>query len=582
MTGPTSSAEPTASDLAHPLPSEAFVRLAFEFSEPVALIDRRGQLRWSNAPFRAALGPEVDGVTLETALASRRPLDQTGLRKAVAQSQPSRIEVYLQREDKARTVDVALGALDTETGLRSVFLHDVTATRQTAEAIARAEARCDQQNLHDPLSGLFNRRGLLRQLSDAMRKAEETRSNIGLCLVDLDRFRMLNETRGYEVGDELLVECADRLRRLAEPGQILARIGGDLFALVATEVKDLDAFHAKAVRMRDALGHEVSLREGRWAMSVRLGLAFAAPEEIDPATLLIHAEAALADAKSTPGGDIGLFSPATGQRYADRSRLSEEIRAAVEQGEFVACFQPQVELASGRVAGFEALVRWKHPERGLLEPFYFLDIADQLGLESAIDAAMLEQALDGLVTMRAAGHTVPRVAINFSARTMREGDRVDYLLWALEQRDLAPKDVVVEVHESTLITDDDDPAVQTIDRLARSGVRVELDDFGTGYAALSNVARLNIQALKIDRSLVSLMLGHQASAAVVSVIIALAKQIGLLVIAEGIESADEADELARLGCHTGQGYWYSRPLPLEHALTWLERSRRSGARRMIG
>lgn len=571
------------------IPSASLHVLADSTREPAVLVDASGRVVWANRAFRGLSGYDAgccEGQSLVSLLGFEDGDACRMLERALAAEAASELDLAVGGGEGAggRWLDIAVGACDAAHPLRPVHLRDVTAARRQADALARAEALCEHTALHDPLTGLPNRRGLLRHLGEIMRRAEEEHRRIGICLIDLDRFRVLNETRGHQAGDEMLVECAERLRRLAEPGQTLARIGSDLFAMVAPGLADVGAFDAKARRLRNALSCDVTLAGGPWRLSARMGLAVAEPGETDPATLLTHAEVALADAKASPDGDVGLFSPTVGQRFADRSRLADEIRLGLERAQFQPFFQPQVRLADGRLEGFEALVRWHHPERGLLEPCHFLEAAEKLGLEMAIDTAMIEGALDGLVAMRAAGHAVDRISINLSARSMRDADRVDLLGWALERRDLAPQDVVVEVVESTLIVDSADPAAINIDRLAREGFRVELDDFGTGYSALSNVARLNIHALKIDRSLIQLMLGHQASAVVVNAIVALARQIGIAVIAEGVETEAEAEALTRLGCDLGQGYWFSRPLALDQALLWLDRQRRveGGARRLAG
>ncbi|MEL6219237.1 MAG: bifunctional diguanylate cyclase/phosphodiesterase [Pseudomonadota bacterium] len=548
-----------------------------EAPNAVALLDAKGGVLWANRAFYTlsdgVCRPDTDFHLTDLLV----PVAEPGQPLWAALAKPGGcafdVETHAHNMSASRLLKLTLGPL--VEAIRPAYLRDMSDQRQREEALKRAEGLLEHTAVHDPLTGLPNRRGLLRQLGDLMRRAEDEHRRIGVCLIDIDQFRMLNESRGHEAGDELLIEFSERLRRLSDPDQVLARIGGDLFAVVSPEMTDVGVLDVRARRMRSALAREVALASGRWSPNARMGLAIAEPGETDPATLLMHAEVALADAKGTPDGDVGLFSQAAGQRFADRSRLAEELCRGIDEGQFAAHFQPQIRLEDGRLAGFEALVRWHHPERGILEPCYFLEAAEQLGLESTIDALMIDLALDALLEMRDAGHDVPRISINFSARSMRDPERVDLLAFAVEKRGLQPSDVVVEVLESTMIVDATDPAASNIDRLARSGFRVELDDFGTGYAALSNVARLNIHALKIDRSLVQLMLGHQVSAVVVSAIIALAKQIGISVIAEGIEDVAEVRELSRLGCDLGQGYWFSRPLPLNLALTYLARHQRS-------
>lgn len=559
--------------------------LAIAAPEPAGVIDGQARLVWANEAMQVLLGAGCHpGSALDKLLAPGPSEAAVRLSQLFAGDDQATLELDCHPLGPLTEVRlrVTFAPLPDRQGMRAVYLRDITEMQKQAAALARAEQASEHIALHDPLTGLPNRRGLLRQLGELMRRAEEEHRRIGVCMIDLDGFRLLNETRGHPAGDEVLTHCADHLRRLAEPGQVLARMGGDVFVLISPSVADIGAFDAKARRVRDALSREVMLASGPWRLSARLGLAFAEPGETDPATLLTHTEIALADAKSSPGGDVGLFSPTVGQRFSDRTRVALEMRSGLDRGEFIPVFQPQIRLSDFQLEGFEALVRWQHPERGLLEPCYFLPAAEELRLEGEIDAMMIERSLDGLVAIRNAGHEVPRMSLNFSARSIRDPQRIDQLGWALDKRELTPSDVVVEVLESTMIADGSDPAARNIDRLARSGYRVELDDFGTGYAALSNVARLNIHALKIDRSLIQLMLGHHPSAAVVGSIIALARQIGISVIAEGVETAPEVEELTRLGCDLGQGYWFSRPLELAQVLIWLERRERLGQRRLAG
>ncbi|WP_285675121.1 putative bifunctional diguanylate cyclase/phosphodiesterase, partial [Paralimibaculum aggregatum] len=447
-------------------------------------------------------------------------------------------------------------------------------TRAREAALARAEARCERQARHDPLTGLANRAELRSRIAAALAAGAAAGRGTGLCLIDLEHFQELNETRGQEVGDALLCRTAALLRGRLPADHLPARVDGDSFAVLAPEQTGVEAVHGLARELGAALGRPVLLEGTAWASAASIGVAWAAPGEPSATRLIGEAEAALRDVKAHRRGGVGLYSPAIGKPFADRARIAAELRRAAAEGQFVAHFQPQLRLGDGGLLGFEALVRWDHPEKGVLEPCYFLEIAADAGLMEAIDSAMLERALDGLVRMRATGHAVPRVSLNLSAVALRDPGRVDRILWAVDRRDLVPADLAVELLETVRIVGDADPAVACIDRLARLGFGTELDDFGTGYACLANLSRLNVSALKIDRSLVRQMRagggeGESQGREIVRAIIALAGRLGVSVLAEGIERAEETALLRELGCGLGQGFAFGRPMPLPAVLDWL-------------
>lgn len=543
------------------------------------MVDSSGRLLWANRALWALTGIAPDiGLGKQAADVLAGPTASAELRAKVLQSLigSDAIEIPVKRADGSDAwlrVRRADGAPVRTSGapLSLVVAADVTEQRAAALALHQAHARFDHQARHDPLTGLPNRAYLVELASTALVEAADADKDarVGLCMIDLEHFKELNDTLGHTAGDVLLREAAELMRRNLSPGQSLARVGGDSFCVLCPELYDTETLGTLARALLDAITRPMTLDGRAWNASASIGIACAEPGERDAEHLLGNAEIALVDVKANNRGGVGLFSPAIGKQFADRARISEELRHAVAADAFVPYFQPQIFLDTDELAGFETLVRWRHPAKGVLEPCYFLETAGEIGLLPAIDTTMLDKALDGLVALRAAGHHVPRISINLSATSLREADRVELFEWAVDRRGLATSDVVVELLETTLITDADDPAIQNIDRLAAAGFGVELDDFGTGYACLSNLARLKIHALKIDRSLIHPMTAQRASAAIVRAIITLADQLGMNVLAEGIERPEEASALREFGCKLGQGFAFGRPMPLEEVQGWL-------------
>ncbi|MGF1444876.1 MAG: putative bifunctional diguanylate cyclase/phosphodiesterase [Pikeienuella sp.] len=455
-------------------------------------------------------------------------------------------------------------------GLTLVVLEEWTEGRAAAEALDAAHALSNHLARHDPLTGLPNRPHFLANLSRALSDASGE-ARVAVCLLDVERFKHVNEAFGQVAGDFALCRLGETLRRELAPDQVAARVGGDGFAVLIPEIYDPNALESLVKRLHAAVTGPIRLDRSRWSPTVSIGAACSEPGKGAAGELMMHAEIALADVKANRRGGTGLFSPVLGKQFADRARISEELRRAVEVDEFEAFFQPQIALETEEIIGFETLVRWRHPSRGLLEPCYFLAIAEDVNLTRAIDTAMLGKALHGLVAMRAAGHRVPRVSVNFSAASLRDPGFVDMVQWAVDGQGLRAEEVVIELLETALAGGPEDPAARTVEQLARAGFPVELDDFGTGYNCLSNLARLNVHAVKIDRSLIQQVVAQRSSAAIVRAIVALAEQLGIAVLAEGIERPEETAALRAFGCRLGQGYAFGRPEPLTRVIDWLAR-----------
>ncbi|WP_432544340.1 putative bifunctional diguanylate cyclase/phosphodiesterase [Kineococcus sp. SYSU DK002] len=431
---------------------------------------------------------------------------------------------------------------------------------------------------HDALTRLRSRHAVVADLTTRLR---ERSGLLGVIACDLDRFRVVNESLGHAAGDELLVGVARRLLAGVRGGDVVARLGDDEFVVVLTGLTDVAEAVDVAHRLTRHLGAPFEVdgpqrrREIRCAVSTGLvvvdldaadrscpAAGGRTPPPLDAATLLRDANTALDAAKAAGGGCCRVFTGAMRERAVHRLTVENDLRRALERGELRVHYQPVVDLRDGHRSGFEALVRWAHPQRGLLLPGQFLDVAEECGLLPAVDAVVLEQALGFL-----ARHPGVRVAVNTSARRL-DGTFAADLAHGLRRRGLAPARLAVELLETSLASGDPVVERELLD-LADLGVEVLLDDFGTGYSALSYLRRLPVTGLKLDASFVADLPEDDSSDRIAAAVVGLAGSFGLSSICEGVETAAQAEHLAAQGWQSAQGFHFGVPAPEER---WFPRA----------
>lgn len=419
------------------------------------------------------------------------------------------------------------------------------------------EAEMAWRASHDGLTGLANRHGLHAVVDRLLAGG----TPFAVLFVDLDRFKDANDTLGHEVGDRVLCEAARRLERCAPVGATVARQGGDEFVLLLpnagrAEADELASEVVRALSLPFALGSEPH----RFGASV--GVALAPDDGADRHVLLRRADTAMYAAKAAGRGRHMAFDATFEIAAQTRMRLPAELRRALEQGELVAYFQPRVDAASGTVASAEALVRWQHPERGLVLPQDFIPLAEESQLIEDIGRFMLDVACRNAARWRRSGALTGRVSVNVSPRQLVSGRLIDDVRGALTRHGLPPEALELEITEGLIVADPQGARLQ-LGELRRSGVTVALDDFGSGYSSMSSLRDLPIDVMKIDRAFVR-DLGHQEGAlAVARAIATLGLDLRLTLVAEGVETDEQADILRHLGCHELQGYRYARPMPDE-------------------
>lgn len=433
-----------------------------------------------------------------------------------------------------------------------------TGTDVTARKVS--EQRIHHVAQHDVLTGLPNRSLLQDRLSQAVAFASRTGKQVWVMLIDLDRFKFVNDSMGHKAGDVLLMTVASRLRGALREADTVARLSGDEFVAILNEHNDEPLTADIVQRLMDAVAQPVMLGSSQFLVTCSIGVAVY-PTDGTPADYLIeHADIAMYRAKKLGRNNFQFYTPAMNEEAMERVRIESALRSALERNEFVLHYQPQVDLESGAIVGMEALIRWKHPELGMVPPNRFISVAEETGLIIPIGAWVLRTACQQARAWQDAGLGQLRVAVNLSARQFSTPHLVSDIEQVLADTGLPPASLEIELTES-LFMSDVDQAVDLLHQLKGVGVQLSIDDFGTGYSSLSYLSRFPIDVLKIDRSFVCDISRDASDAAIVASIITLAHNLKLSVIAEGVETGDQLSYLRRHGCDQMQGYYFSKPLP---------------------
>ena len=431
--------------------------------------------------------------------------------------------------------------------------HLQSSTLRHAEGLQRVNAELQFQSSHDWLTGLPNRVQFRDRLGEAIERAGRDRTSFAVLMVDLDRFKVINDTLGHGIGDRLLAAVGERLTGVARPADTVARLSGDEFLMLIDEIAEPADAAGAARSVIAALDAPFSLNSGDLHTSASIGISVFPDDGADPDTLIAHADEAMYHAKSIGRNTFQFFNADRSAVSQKRLDLEADLRRALAQRQFELHYQPKFDVASDRMIGVEALLRWRHPVRGMVPPGEFIGLAEETGLVIALGEWALREACRQARRWRHEGLPFMRIAVNISPVHFRRSEFLDTVRAALRDNDLDPQYLEIELTESTVM-DDAQGSIAILEELSRMGVVVSIDDFGTGYSSMGYLRRFPIDKLKIDRSFISDLTTSTDAQSIVGAIISLAHGLRLRVIAEGVETPQQLDRLRALGCDQYQGF----------------------------
>jgi len=429
-----------------------------------------------------------------------------------------------------------------------------------------AEQQIEYQAYHDALTGLANRRLFQEHLSLALALAQRREKTVAVLFLDLDHFKVVNDSLGHSVGDSLLQQVATRLKNAVREGDTVARVGGDEFTIVLQELTEPQDAAIVAQKVLRTIAAPMDVDGHRLLVTTSIGITLFPTDGEDAETLLRNADAAMYRAKAEGRNTYQMSTRELSRTTQERMTVESGLHLALEAGEFQLMYQPQIDVESTQVVGMEALLRWRHPQRGLILPDEFIRVAEERGLILAIGDWVLRQACLDVRRFHERGLPHFRVAVNLSARQFRDPSLASTVESALRDSGVPAETLELEITE-TMAMENVHLTMATLELFRRAGVNIAIDDFGTGHSSLSYLKRFPIDALKIDRSFVSDLPESFEDAAIVSSVIQLANGLGMRVVAEGVEKSEQLDFLREAGCREVQGFYFSYPAPVDQLLT---------------
>jgi diguanylate cyclase (GGDEF)-like protein/PAS domain S-box-containing protein len=539
---------------------ERFRALVQNGGELLSIVDLDATIRYVSPSAEALLGatPEaVVGTPLESYV---HPDDRTALRqlleRAAAGPRINLTEGFRVRHPAGgwRHVEAVCRNLQDVPAIGGIVLNvrDISERKGLEEQLA-------YRAYHDALTDLPNRTLLVDRLRQALARGVRGQHRVSVLFIDLDEFKVVNDSLGHAVGDQLLIATANRLRAGVRPGDTVARLGGDEFIVLLEDLADTDEARAVAARILAQFETPFKLAEREVFVGASIGIALSGAEVRLPDDLLRQADAAMYAAKSRGKGHSQVFEPGMQAQPMQRLTLEADLRRALERDELRLYYQPIVDLHTGQVRGVEALLRWQHPERGLVPPDQFVPLAEETGLIVPIGRWVLQEACRQAREWRDGGPALV-MSVNISSRQFQHPGLVDDVAQALRAADLPASDLRLEITESVAM-EAGVATVETLQALKGLGVTLAIDDFGTGYSSLAYLKRFPVDTLKIDRSFVDGLGQDPQDTAIVRSVITIAKTLNLAVTGEGIENLEQFEELRALACDEGQGFYFARPTP---------------------
>jgi diguanylate cyclase (GGDEF)-like protein/PAS domain S-box-containing protein len=505
------------------------------------------------SPFRLVAAEDRDAVRAYARLVSER-------------EEPATAAYRLRCKDgQLRWLETTARAVRDDAGVREL----VSVTRDISER-KQAEIELSHAALHDTLTGLPNRALFLDRLGLALRRTERRSGSVAVLFCDLDRFKVVNDSLGHDAGDRLLVDVAGRIVTALRPADTVARFGGDEFTILCEDIAGEIEAATIAQRIVDVFRDPFLLEDGEVFLATSVGIAIARGNDDRAEDLIRDADAAMYRAKERGKGRYEIFDEAMRADAVARLETESALRRAVERGELRLHYQPEVDLATGAVRGFEALVRWDHPARGLLGPNAFIPLAEETGLIVPIGEWVLREAATEAARWATASSEPLTLSVNLSARQLAQQDLVAMVRRAMAETGIDPATLCLEITESAVMESGSATTAQ-LRALKSLGIRLAIDDFGTGFSSLAHLRRFPVDVLKIDGTFVA-GLGHEPQdASIAAAVISLAHALGLDTVAEGVETEEQLTILRSLGCDLGQGYLFGRPAPIDETVQLLAR-----------
>jgi diguanylate cyclase (GGDEF)-like protein/PAS domain S-box-containing protein len=533
-------------------------------SQPFASVHPNGRMMIFNQAFTGLTGykaEELRSMTWAVDLTSPewREHEAKVLEELRRTGEPQIYEKEFIRKDGARVlIEIKIHLMRDEKGNPDyyyAFLTDITERKRMEEEMKHLAH-------HDALTGLPNKMLFTDILARSLAQAQRHQTKLAILFLDLDRFKYINDTLGHDIGDKLLKEVAERLKNSIRGSDTVSRIGGDEFNILLSDITSVDDASVIPRKILAAFQKPYTIAGHEIRVTTSIGISIYPDDSEDLGTLLKHADIAMYHAKEHGGNIYQFYSAAINISSSERIQMENSLHQALERDELVLHYQPQANIDTRQVLCAEALVRWRHPEQGMLGPMDFIPLAEETGFIIAIDQWVLRTACKQFKEWQETGLLKMGVTVNLSAKQFQKADFVERLTEVLDETGLEPDRLQLEITESTAMKSLEH-TIPSMNRLAEIGVGISIDDFGTGYSSLSSLKKLPIQKLKIDKSFIQDIATNPDDRAIVSAVTAMARNMKLTVVAEGVETEEQVDFLKSVGCQEMQGFLFSRPLPAE-------------------
>ncbi|MGK0247829.1 MAG: diguanylate cyclase (GGDEF)-like protein/PAS domain S-box-containing protein [Oleispira sp.] len=527
-------------------------------------INPAGEIIYVNQRWREINNIKHQEPDLQSWFASLHPEDAPTLKKLwhrlVTEHEDMACEVRLvAKNGRISWAYIQATSLHSKEGKLLGFLGSVSDISE----LKKAQIQMENLAFYDPLTGLANRRLFKNRLAKAVKSVQRTGSSIALLFLDLDQFKRINDTLGHDIGDALLKEIARRLDNNVRENDTVSRIGGDEFTILLIDVNNTNDVRIVAEKILLSLARPFMLNGQEIISTVSIGITMTPEDSIEPNTLMKNADLAMYRAKELGRNNFQFFSEDMNTAILHNLKIEKELHVAIKRNQFILMYQPKICIADNTITGVETLVRWRHPEKGLISPDFFIPIAEETGQIIKIGAWVLEHSCHEMGALIREG-LMPensKVAVNLSAKQFSDPNLLQTVLDILRQSKIDPLNLELEITES-IIMDDVEAAISIMEAIKSKGIHLSIDDFGTGYSSLAYLKRFPIDVLKVDRSFVSDIPEDKTDMAITSAVIAMAHKLGMKVVAEGIETQEQLDFLRENNCDDGQGYLLSRPLTL--------------------